>query len=540
MHYFSLDHWVVYIFLLITLLVGLWAGRGIKDIQEYAIANRVYGTGVLTITFLATLIGGSTIMGVASNVFTDGVIAAICAVAPVVCILWMALWIAPKMIHFEGSLTMGDIMGILYGKQGQVATGVLGFFSAICVVSAQILALAYVYEFLLGIKSHWAIGLGGLIAVIYTSSGGMKAVTITDVLQFVILVIVVPMIAHVVMNEAGGIKVLWGSIPIEHLKITGHDKLGYYTSLTLFLCVLSPALLSPPSVARMLMARNKKQITYMLFVVGAFLVCFIFLIMLIGLSALVLYPNLAPNKIISHVVHELFPEGLRGLCAAGILAVIMSTADSFLHAAGLSLAHDVISPLRTTQFPELRWVQYCTFGVGCATIVMTMMAQSVFVMVVYGMSMMGATITVPFVAGVLGLKPAPRSFKIAMWVTIPVFIATHLGFNSAIYHWAYPISLMVNVLVFLGTHVLQNKGFVVDRRMKHQVVLTRLTWPSLADWLPTPRGLLGYSTRKLAQYGDNSTLFALFLSLNYIPTQVRMDGSWRSKASVFSFAWDYS
>ena len=516
MHYFSLDHWVVYIFLLITLLVGLWAGRGIKDIQEYAIANRVYGTGVLTITFLATLIGGSTIMGVASNVFTDGVIAAICAVAPVVCILWMALWIAPKMIHFEGSLTMGDIMGILYGKQGQVATGVLGFFSAICVVSAQILALAYVYEFLLGIKSHWAIGLGGLIAVIYTSSGGMKAVTITDVLQFVILVIVVPMIAHVVMNEAGGIKVLWGSIPIEHLKITGHDKLGYYTSLTLFLCVLSPALLSPPSVARMLMARNKKQITYMLFVVGAFLVCFIFLIMLIGLSALVLYPNLAPNKIISHVVHELFPEGLRGLCAAGILAVIMSTADSFLHAAGLSLAHDVISPLRTTQFPELRWVQYCTFGVGCATIVMTMMAQSVFVMVVYGMSMMGATITVPFVAGVLGLKPAPRSFKIAMWVTIPVFIATHLGFNSAIYHWAYPISLMVNVLVFLGTHVLQNKGFVVDRRMKHQVVLTRLTWPSLADWLPTPRGLLGYSTRKLAQYGDNSTLFALFLSLNYM------------------------
>ena len=36
MHYFSLDHWIVYAFLLITLGVGLWAGRGTKDLQEYA------------------------------------------------------------------------------------------------------------------------------------------------------------------------------------------------------------------------------------------------------------------------------------------------------------------------------------------------------------------------------------------------------------------------------------------------------------------------------------------------------------------------
>ncbi len=517
MHYFSLDHWIVYAFLLITLGVGLWAGRGTKDLQEYAIANRVYGTGVLTITFLATAIGGSTIIGTTGNVFRDGIIPIITTgVAPVVCLLWMALLIAPRMVHFEGSLTMGDIMGVLCGKHGQVATGVLGFLSTICVVSGQILALAYVYEFLLGLKSQWAIGLGGLIAITYAALGGMKAVTITDVLQFVVLVIVVPMIAHVMTNEVGGIKTLLSRVPTEKLQMVDHPKLGYYTSLALFLCVFSPVLLSPPFVARMLMARDKNQAIRMLFHGGAFMLFFSFLIMLIGLAASVLYPALAPDRIFPHVVNEFFPVGLRGLCAAGLIAVIMSTADSFLHAAGLSLVHDVIRPLRAAKFQELRWVKYCTFGVGCVSILLTLKTSSIFGIVMYGMGMMGATITVPFVAGVLGLKTDSRSFKVALWGTIPVFIATSMWFGPAIHHWAYPVSLMVNVLLFLGTHVLQNRGFTVERRVGNQRVLGRLTWPSLAEWLPTPRKLIAYSNRKLSQYGYNSALFGLFLSLNYM------------------------
>lgn len=43
MHYLSTDHLIVYAFLLITLGVGLRAGRGIKDLRDYAVANRMYG-----------------------------------------------------------------------------------------------------------------------------------------------------------------------------------------------------------------------------------------------------------------------------------------------------------------------------------------------------------------------------------------------------------------------------------------------------------------------------------------------------------------
>jgi hypothetical protein len=264
------------------------------------------------------------------------------------------------------------------------------------------------------------------------------------------------------------------------------------------------------------MARDKKQATHMLFMVGVFLLFFFFLIMLIGLAAFVLYPTIASDKIIPHVVNELFPVGLRGVCAAGIIAVIMSTADSFLHAAGLSLIHDVIRPLSTAKVPELRWVKYCTFAVGCVSMLMTLRHFSIFGMVVYGMGIMGATITMPFVAGVLGLKTDPQSFKVALWVTIPTFILANLLFSAEIHHWAYPMSLLVNVLVFFGMHVLQNKGFVVATHVGNKKLLWRPTWSGLTAWLPTPGKLLAYSHHKVSRYGTDSTLFALFLSLNYM------------------------
>lgn len=515
--YFSLDHWVVYIFLSITLLVGIWVGRDVKDLREYAIANRIYGTGVLTITFLATSIGGSTIIGTTGNVFRDGILAILSTdVAPVICILWMAFWIAPRMIHFEGCLTMGDIMKIFYGKQGQIATGVMGFFAAICIVSGQIQALAYVYEYILNVKSQWAIALGGLTTITYSALGGMKSVTITDVLQFVVMVIVIPMIAHVVTNEVGGIKVLFSQISTTQLQFIDHPNLGYYVSVMLFICIFNPFFFTPPFISRLLMARDKLQAKNMLLVGSAFCVCFAFLIMLIDLSASVLYPTLATDKIFPHILHEFFPVGLRGLCAAGIIAVLMSTADSFLHATGLSIVHDIISPLFTRKFQELKWVRYCTFGMGCAAILLTLQPHSVFGIVIHGIGIMGATITVPFITGVLGFKVAPRAFQIALWGTIPVFIATHMWFDSTIAHWAYPVSLIVNVILFFGVHLGQRGHLTGDIRPSHSKRLPNSSGFRLTAWLPTPRKLMEYANQKLDRYGYDATLFALFLSINYM------------------------
>ncbi|MCG8340332.1 MAG: hypothetical protein MI674_03600, partial [Cytophagales bacterium] len=62
-NYFTLDHVIVYLFLLATLLVGWYVGRKNKTIDDYALGRRTFSTSVLVMTFVATMLGGATTIG---------------------------------------------------------------------------------------------------------------------------------------------------------------------------------------------------------------------------------------------------------------------------------------------------------------------------------------------------------------------------------------------------------------------------------------------------------------------------------------------
>lgn len=68
-----LDLWIRGGFLLVTLIVGIWQGRGIKSLKSFAIADRDYATGVLVTTIAATEIGRGSSLGVAEKSFVVGI-----------------------------------------------------------------------------------------------------------------------------------------------------------------------------------------------------------------------------------------------------------------------------------------------------------------------------------------------------------------------------------------------------------------------------------------------------------------------------------
>jgi len=114
MTYLSTDFLIVYAFLLVTLIVGWWAGRGVKNIREYAIGKGSFGTAALVLTFLATEVGGQGAINLAGEIGTIGIIVLFTFLSFSLSYLVQALWIAPKMLHFPQCMTMGDIMGTLY------------------------------------------------------------------------------------------------------------------------------------------------------------------------------------------------------------------------------------------------------------------------------------------------------------------------------------------------------------------------------------------------------------------------------------------
>ena len=120
------DYLIVEAFLLITFIVGVRAGRGIKDIREYATGSKTYGTGALVLTYLATVIGGGSMFGDTKEVFNNGVIMTAALSGLSLSYLLRVFLVSPGVKRFRECFTMGDVMEQLYGPTSKIITGFLG------------------------------------------------------------------------------------------------------------------------------------------------------------------------------------------------------------------------------------------------------------------------------------------------------------------------------------------------------------------------------------------------------------------------------
>lgn len=479
----NLDNIIIITFIIVTLIIGLYTSKNIKDIAEYAIFNKLCNSGILAITILATYITGSKGIGYAGYVFEDGILPVLptilCGV--IFCFLFIIFFILPYIKYFDGCLTAAEIMGQIYGSKTRIVIGVLGCFYNITLVTLQIIWLGNIGE-LFGIPKLCSILSGGMFLVIYSSTGGIKSVTFTDIIQFIAVTIMIPMITYVVLNQVGGIRHLIVNIPNQHLNIFKHPLLKDY----LIYCswYVFPAFpLSFPFIQRMLMARNYKQLKNSYYISMFFLIVFFSLLTIIGLSAIVLRESFDVNmpirgsQLINYLINNYFATGARGILIVGLIAAVMSTADSFLNSAGLLLVHDVIKPFydkKTIYINELKFARYITFGLGIIAVGLALI-NNVLPRIQYAgtvdlgkginiaSEIVALIFTIPLIAGIIGLKGNSFSFFVPAIITALVFTLIKLFFDNEL---LMPISIFVNCISFFATHYFLYKGFVTIKRSR--------------------------------------------------------------------------
>jgi Na+/proline symporter len=527
-HHLDVDYLVVGIFLLITLVVGLRAGRGVKDFRSYAIGNKKFGTAALVLTFLATEVGGQGAINLAGEIGTVGIIVLFTFLSFSLSYLVQALWIAPKMRHFSSCLTMGDVMCTLYGRPTQVVVGTFSFIIAICCAGAEIVMLGVVSESLLGIDARWGIIAGSLLLIFYVVHGGMGAVTTTDVVQFLVLLVLLPVLAATALQQAGGIKAVLTHIPHDQLRLWHHPRFSYY--LVLFVCfgVFHVTMIDPALIPRMLMAQSSLQLRRMfLTLTGLFAVIFLVFAVL-GTTGHQLYPTLVAAEIIPQMIKTLLPVGLRGLMVGGIIAVVMASADSYLHAAGVTLVHDVLQPLgvyRAVFIQELRWVRYVTLLAGLLIMGLGLThGKDLYALIFAYIEFATPLLVFPFFSGILGLKPDRRAFYGSAAVTLLTFLVGKRWLPETYSHFLVLICILASGITFFMLHLIRHRGFIILRRNAESTeTADEYLWQPrrrqlgevLQQWFPTPRRIVQYSRRQVDKYGAPYILFGAFCCINF-------------------------
>ena len=221
----------------------------------------------------------------------------------------------------------------------------------------------------LAIITHWSLPAGilaiGLVTVIYTWVGGLRAVVWVDVIQLGVYLVggvATLVVATGLAGGAGAFARAWDAGKLVTLDFTPSFKVLY----TFWGGVLGGALLAGAShgtdhliVQRPLAARGLKDAQRALIGSGAFIIAQFALFLLVGTSLWLAGADQGgrSDAIYPSFVITRLPPGLAGLVVAGILAAAMSSHASAVNSLASASTHDFYAPLARRQEPtHLLWV----------------------------------------------------------------------------------------------------------------------------------------------------------------------------------------
>ena len=369
----TLDWIIVFSYFTISLLVGVWASKQAgQDTKSFFLAGRNMPWWLLGVSMVATTFSTDTPNLVTDLVRQNGVSGnwgwwAFLLTGMLTVFVYAKLW------HRSGVLTDIEFYELRYsGKAAAFLRGFralyLGLVFNVLVMGAVSLAAIKFGEIVLGWPGWLTLTIACSITLAYSTLGGLKAVIITDFVQFILAMTgsIWAMFYILSLDEVGGLSEL-----LTHNNVV--DKLALIPDLS-NPDVWVPVLLVPLAVQwwasyypgsepggggyiaqRMFSAKDEKHaVNATLFFNIAHYALRPWPWILIALSSLVIYPELSdlqtafPNLPSDKLGHDvaypamltLLPNGLLGLVAASLIAAFMSTMSTQLNLGASYLVND--------------------------------------------------------------------------------------------------------------------------------------------------------------------------------------------------------
>jgi Na+/proline symporter len=103
--------------------------------------------------------------------------------------------------EFLGNLSIAEAMGNLFGKRVRMITALAAFIGVAGIIAVQLKVAGSIFEHALGFSKIYGILLAGIIITLYSTLGGIKSVTFTDVIQFLTFATVIPAISYFLLTS---------------------------------------------------------------------------------------------------------------------------------------------------------------------------------------------------------------------------------------------------------------------------------------------------------------------------------------------------
>lgn len=346
-----------------------------KNIIDYFFAGRALPFWTLSITFIASWWGAGSAISTADLAFEDGMGAFWYYGVPVLVSTFLMI-IGSKAIRRINYLTQGEMMEARYSKTVGKLLAVMIFIFMTVTAASQMVAIGSFFGTYLGINYEIAVIVGTSIVLIYSLFGGFKGVVLTDIIQFVLLLISALLVFAVALFHSGGFNEIARKAlelgKTDYMNVTaGVDK--YLSYVITFGC----AWLIQANVWQRISAAKSDKDAYKMTIMSFIIYIPLYLIVVFtGMASITLFETIPEGGVITNIVTNYMPPILKTIVFIGISAAIMSTMDSLINTGAMTLVIDLL-PKNIEDEKKLKLSRVATFLVTIIALIISLKIRSI-------------------------------------------------------------------------------------------------------------------------------------------------------------------
>ena len=371
----TLDIAVVLVYAVLLLVLAQWVSREKagheKDTQDYFLAGRSLPWWAIGASLIAANISAEQIIGMSGSAYVMGIAIASYEWMAAITLIIVGKYLLPVFIKHK-IYTMPQFLEQRYDHRVRMvmASFWLGVYVLVNLTSILWLGSLAINS-VTGMDQTIGLVLLGGFAMSYSLYGGLKAVAMTDIIQVVLLVFGGLMIAWIAMNEiadgAGvfaGFKIVMEQLPEKFDMILSKDSPHYDLLPGISVLVggmwvmnLSYWGFNQYIIQRALGARSTREAQKGILFAAFLKLLMPVLVVLPGIAAVMLVPDLpTPDKAYPEVM-KLLPVGFKGLVFAALIAAIVSSLASMTNSISTIFTMDMYSHFKPQQNSEKHLVR---------------------------------------------------------------------------------------------------------------------------------------------------------------------------------------
>ncbi len=426
-----LDLLIFIVYLIFMLGVGFYFLRKNKSKEDFFVGGRSMSAGHIGLSVVATDVGGGFSIGLGGLGFAMGLSGSWMLFTGLLGAWLSAVFLIPKIYPIAKKhkfLTFPETLAYYYNKKVAFVAGIISFIGYVGFTSSQILAGAKLASATFpAININNAALLMGIIAVVYTVIGGIKAVIYTDTIQWLILMVGLIFIGLPIgYHHIGGWQALQDYVPSSFISL---GNIGFIQFFNWLITIVPIWFVGMTLYQRIYACKDVNTAKKAWRIAGLFeWPIMAFMGVALGLFSRVAFEQgmfaelgFGPSSGMDAelglplLLVNILPIGLMGLMMSAYFSAIMSTADSCLMAASGNLITDVLGHLKSTkENHSILKSQVITLVIGVLAIVLSTIMQSVLDLMLYSYAFMVSGLLIPVLGTLIYKKPSSLAALFAM------------------------------------------------------------------------------------------------------------------------------